>query len=93
LGDRATTTRILTASGFQSIDFTDVHTPVFYGPDIQTAHDAVVAIFLAEDGLADTNPARAKSIERLRALVAAHETREGVWFDSRAWIVTARRTE
>ncbi|MEU3273127.1 hypothetical protein ABZ639_19990 [Saccharomonospora sp. NPDC006951] len=29
--------------------------------------------------------------DRLRATLAAHDTGEGVYFDSRAWIVTALR--
>jgi ubiquinone/menaquinone biosynthesis C-methylase UbiE len=92
LGDRAATTRLLTAAGFASIDFADVHEPVFYGPDIDAAHDAVVALFLAKDRLADTNPATDEMLQRLRAMLHAHLTAEGVFFDSRAWIVTARRT-
>lgn len=93
LGDQATTRRILTASGFLSIGFADVHVPVFYGPDVETAHEAVVALFLDNERQADASPARARTLERLRALVAEHASREGVLFDSRAWIVTARRAE
>jgi len=28
---------------------------------------------------------------RLRETLAAHASGDGIWFDSRAWIVTARR--
>jgi len=35
--------------------------------------------------------AAARAVGRLRAALAAHMSDEGVWFDSRAWIVTARR--
>jgi hypothetical protein len=31
-------------------------------------------------------------MERLRELLAAHRQADGVWLDSRAWIVTARRS-
>ena len=92
LGDRAATTRLLTATGFVSIDFAEVHEPVFYGPDIDAAHDAIVALFLAKDRLTGTNPATDETLRRLRVLLHTHLTAEGVFFDSRAWIVTARRT-
>jgi SAM-dependent methyltransferase len=91
LGDRERTTRLLATSDFHSIGFTDVHAPVFYGPDIESANEAVVALFVPEDGLAASNPARQQTLERVHALVAAHSGRDGVWFDSRAWIVTARK--
>jgi hypothetical protein len=32
-----------------------------------------------------------RALARLRELLAAHDTGQGVLFDSRAWIVTARR--
>jgi SAM-dependent methyltransferase len=91
LGDREVTTRILTASGFTSIDFADVHEPVFYGPDADAAHEAVIGLFLAEDSPGDANPAKAEARQRLRDVVDAHSNDEGVLFDSRAWIVTARK--
>lgn len=91
LGDRAATTRLLTAAGFGSIDFEDVHEPVYYGPGIDAAQDAIVALFLP-NGSAGSDPAPDETLRRLRALLQAHLTPEGVFFDSRAWIVSARRT-
>ena len=35
--------------------------------------------------------ATARALGRLREMLAAHASGNGVWFDSRAWIVTARR--
>jgi SAM-dependent methyltransferase len=92
LGDRAVTTRILTASGFDSIEFIDVHAPVFYGQDVDAAEEAVVALFLSQNRAVDAGAATNAVLTRLRALLAAHATADGVWFDSRAWIVSARRT-
>jgi ubiquinone/menaquinone biosynthesis C-methylase UbiE len=92
LGDRAATTRLLNAAGFASIDFAEVHEPVFYGPNIEAAYDAIVALFLGKNGVANTNAPTDETRRRLRALLQAHLTAEGVLFDSRAWIVTARRT-
>jgi hypothetical protein len=31
-----------------------------------------------------------KALDRLRAVLAAHQTGEGVFFDARAWIIAAR---
>jgi hypothetical protein len=33
----------------------------------------------------------ARAMDRLRTTLSAHDTGEGVWFGSRAWIITARR--
>jgi SAM-dependent methyltransferase len=90
LGDPEVTARILTAAGFGAIDFADVHEPVFYGPDVDAAQDAVVGLFLAKDQRADTTSATDEALRRLRAVLNAHLTADGVLFDSRAWIVTAR---
>lgn len=91
LGDRAVTKRILEAAGFVSIDFADVHEPVFYGPDINAAHDAIVELFLVKDVIVETTTAAEDTLQRLRSLLEAHLTPDGVFFDSRAWIVTAHR--
>ncbi len=91
LADQAVTTRILTAAGFAAIDFAEVHEPVFYGPNVDAAHEAVAGLFLAEEGAAGTSAAIDETHQRLRALLNAHLTADGVLFDSRAWIVTAHR--
>jgi SAM-dependent methyltransferase len=91
LGDRAVTTRLLARAGFASIDFAEVHEHVFYGPDAEAAHEAIVALFLANDDRAGNEPETPPALKRLRALLQAHATPEGVFFDSRAWIVTARK--
>jgi len=86
LGDRAETTRLLTAAGFVSVDFAEVHEPVFYGPTVDAACEAILDLFVPKDGPRDAG-VRAS----VRALAEAHATADGVFFDSRAWIVTARR--
>ncbi len=91
LADRVTTTGLLTETGFTAVDFADIHEPAFYGPDADAAYDAVVELFAGRDILADPAPAAGRTRERLRSLVEAHSTPGGVFFDSRAWLVTARR--
>jgi SAM-dependent methyltransferase len=92
LGDPAVTEGILTGAGFTDVDFSDVHEPVYYGPDGATALDAMLRLLKYEDLLADLDASAADAARaRLRTTLEAHETADGVYFDSRAWIVTARR--
>ena len=91
LGDPAIATELLSTAGFVSIDFTEVREPVFYGPDVDRAFDALLHLYLVKDALARTDEAPDKASRQLRDLLAAHMTPEGVLFDSRAWIITARR--
>jgi SAM-dependent methyltransferase len=92
LADRADTHRVLADAGFTEFDFTDVHEPVFYGPDTQAAFEAVLSLWQVDALLADRDTtATERALRRLRATLAAHDTGNGVLFDSRAWIVTAAR--
>ncbi|MCM2423971.1 class I SAM-dependent methyltransferase [Streptomyces sp. RKAG293] len=92
LADQDITEGILTAAGFTDVTFTDVHEPVYYGPDTATAFDSVLRLLKFQDLLADLDAATAEQARtRLRATLAAHDTGSGVYFDSRAWIITARR--
>jgi SAM-dependent methyltransferase len=91
LADPAITEGVLAAAGFTEVGFTDVHEPVYYGPDGATAFDNVLRLW-DKDLLADLDAATAERARtRLRATLAAHNTDSGVYFDSRAWIITARR--
>jgi len=92
LADPAITAGILAAAGYAEVAFTDVHKPVFYGPDTATAYDAVLHLRHAKDLLTDLDPTMTgHALERLRATVAAHNTGSGVFFGARAWLVTAVR--
>jgi SAM-dependent methyltransferase len=83
---------ILEAAGFAGVAFTDVHEPVYYGPDVAAALDWVRGFACTSDVLKRLDPAAAaRAVERLREALAAHLGDDGVWFNSRAWIVTARR--
>jgi SAM-dependent methyltransferase len=91
LGDPAVTTGILTAAGFASIDFAEVREPVFYGPNASAAYEATAELFLGEAAPAVADTTAEERFQRLRAVLDAHLTPDGVLFDSRAWIVTAHR--
>lgn len=82
----------LTAAGFTAVDVVDVHEPVCYGPDADRASAAVLQLWMAKELVTGLDPASAKrALNRLRATLDAHDTGNGVWFDSRAWLVIARR--
>jgi SAM-dependent methyltransferase len=92
LADPTVAAGVLTAAGFTAVDITEVREPVYYGPDAASARDALSGLGMAEDSIADQDATeRAHARERLLALLEAHDTGEGVWFDSRAWLVTALR--
>jgi SAM-dependent methyltransferase len=92
LADPAVTEAVLTAASFTEISFTDVHEPVYYGPDVAAAFDAVLHLWEFKDLLATLDTVTADQARaRLRAVLDAHNTAGGVYFDSRAWLITARR--
>ncbi len=64
---------------------------MYYGENCDAAFDAVRRLRHTSDLLATLDVATAeRALDRLRASLAAHHTSDGVLFDSRAWIVTAR---
>lgn len=92
LADPEVTADVLSAAGFTRVELTDVREPVFYGPDAASARDAVFELHMVQHLVADLDAeATASALDRLQAMLDAHDTGEGVWFDSAAWLVTARR--
>ena len=83
---------MLEAAGFADVTFTDVREPMYFGPDVAAALDWVRGYAYTSEVLNRLDPAAAgRALGRLREMLAAHLSGNGVWFDSRAWIVTARR--
>jgi SAM-dependent methyltransferase len=92
LADPPIVEEILHAAGFTDVTFTDVREPVYYGPDVAAALDWVRGFTCTSDVLNRLAPAAAsRTVERLRRSLAGQLRDDGVWFDSRAWIVTADR--
>ena len=93
LGDPAVTTDILEQAGLSDVGFGDVHERMFFGPDVETALEWVRGFTSTRDALERLDPTeRAAALARLRNTLAAHlDGGRGVVFDSRAWLVTARR--
>jgi len=84
--------QILGAAGFADVAFADVHEHVYYGPNVTDALDWLRGFTSTSNALERMDPAAAaRAVGRLRETLAAHLGDDGVWFDSRAWIVTARR--
>ena len=92
LADPPTVKQILGAAGFAAIAFADVHEPVYYGPDVAAALDWVRGFTCTSNVLKRLDhAAAARAVGRLRQTLSAHLSDDGVWFNSRAWIITARR--
>jgi ubiquinone/menaquinone biosynthesis C-methylase UbiE len=92
LADPPAVTQILEAAGFADVAFTDVREPVYYGPDVAAALGWIRGFTCTSQALNRLDPAAAaRAVERLREALTAHMGDDGVWFGSRAWIVTARR--
>lgn len=90
LGDPTVVRDVLAAYG--DIEFIDVDAPVRYGPDVATAYDFVAGFLSVRTALEDMDDAATIAAqERLRAVIAEHQTGDGVLFGSRAWVITARR--
>ncbi len=90
LGDPDVARGVLRSAGFGEVTFVEVREQLYYGPDVETAYENVLQLreplaLLAELTPADAERARAD----LRALLAAHDTGDGVLFDSATWIITA----
>jgi hypothetical protein len=92
LADQDTVEAILGAAGFGEATFTDVHQPIYYGPDVAAALEWVGGFSSTRELLMRLGAAAAeRALERLREALAAHASERGVWFDSRAWVIEARR--
>ena len=92
LSDPETVEGILDTAGFADVGLTDVHEPVYYGSDVATALDWVRGFSITEQVLESLDlVARDRALDRLGTTLAEYASGDGVWFDSRAWIVTARR--
>lgn len=91
LADPTTVTAILDAAGFAPAKFQDVREPVYYGDSVEAAFEWVGRFQVTRELLQSLDVVAAeRAREQLRKTLAQHYREQGVWFDSRAWIVTAR---
>lgn len=69
-----------------------VRQPIYYGQDVAAALEWVGGFACAKEVLDRLDPTGSEvAPKRLRETLVAHAREDGVWFDSRAWIVKARR--
>lgn len=93
LGDPDAVRRILDSAGFAAPTFDEVRASVYYGSDADAAFEFVSRFAIVQETAARLDVRqRERALDRLRHVVAAHRRDDGVWFDSRAWIVAARRS-
>jgi len=92
LADPSTVTGILEAAGFADVALQDVNEPNHLGADARSAYEFVRGLWSTGTLLERLTPEQAvRACDRLRAVMASHDTGQGVLFDSRVWIVSARR--
>jgi hypothetical protein len=92
LADPPVVTGILEDAGFGDVTFADVREPMYFGPDVATALDWIRGFACTREALDRLDSdAAARALGRLRVILAEHNGGRGVRFNSRAWIVTARR--
>jgi SAM-dependent methyltransferase len=91
LADPAAVEGILHAAGFAAVTFTDVAEPVFYGADLAAGLAWVRGFTCTNQVLNRLEPDAAKlALDRLRDTLAGHLRDDGIWFGSRAWLITAQ---
>ena len=91
LADPEEAKRVLEAAGLVDIAFDAVEVPVFYGVDVDAALAWIMSVSSVTEMLGRMPPAAAEhAVSLIREMLTEHLRDDGVWFDSRAWIVSAR---
>jgi SAM-dependent methyltransferase len=81
---------LLTTAGFADVELDGTTAGMWFGDDADDAHRFAVGLMgWMLEGLDDTR--RVRAIDALRATMSAHETPDGVFFDSAAWTIHATR--
>ena len=84
---------ILAAAGFVDVELRSIDEPVEFGTDLDDAYAFARTAGIVEGLTKDLDEqTRADALARLRAMLAAHETPEGVLLGTSAWLITARKT-
>jgi SAM-dependent methyltransferase len=81
----------LTAAGFDAVDITAVDRPVWLGADADDAFTFIRGSGFVRGMTQGLDGAdRARALDAARAVIAAHDTGDGVRFGSGAWLIVAR---
>ena len=87
------TNTVLTGAGFMDVQSTPIDAPVYMGSDADEAYTFLCGMGFVKFMLNSLGEdVRARTCDDLRASIEAHAEPEGVFYDSAAWLVTARRT-
>jgi SAM-dependent methyltransferase len=90
MSDPAGTIELLQDCGFRDVHVTGLTGRMRLGTDVDDANPFVLAIAgWALDGLDE--PTRASALQAMRTSLAAHQSTDGVAYESRAWLVTGER--
>ncbi|MFL6618559.1 MAG: class I SAM-dependent methyltransferase [Povalibacter sp.] len=90
LSDPTKVEPMLTEAGFDEADFVDVREPVYYGENVDVAFAWLSSFVSVREQLQRLDATSAqRALQCLRETLTAHHDGSGVWFDSRAWIVTS----
>lgn len=94
LADRDGVHAVLGAAGYCDIAIDALSERMWFGDDADHAYGYVSTMGIARGLLHDLDDeSRAAALKALHATLVAHETPDGVQFDSAAWCITARRPE
>ena len=92
LADPGFTQQALSASGFVDIAFEARNAPYYAGTDADRAYGFLSTLGFTRFATQDLDDAdQTRAFDALRATIDAHETPDGVVYDSACWLVTARR--
>ena len=81
---------LLTGAGFADVELDGTTAGMWFGNDADDAHRLVLGLMgWMLEGLDEAG--RARAIDALHATMAAHETPDGVLFESAAWTIQATR--
>ena len=91
-GDPHHVRNTLHSAGVTDVILEAVHEPVYYGADVESALEFVLAFANVKGAMdAQSLNERERTLSRLRCVMVAQRTSDGIWFDSKAWIVKAGR--
>jgi SAM-dependent methyltransferase len=90
LSDPSRVRDVLGRAGFTGIELDGASTGMWFGADADDAYRFVLGLLgWMLEGLDDAG--RARALDDLRATIAAHQTGDGVIYDSAFWIIRATR--
>jgi SAM-dependent methyltransferase len=83
---------VLDAAGFTRVQLDPFHAPFYPGSDVDDAYDHASGSGFARGRLQDLDDAtKARALDAVRTMIAAHLSDGEITFDSACWLITAAR--